>query len=129
MYMGLKGYLSFIGLGTFLAWLSWVMILFNVSPKDSGFPGFLMFYITLSIAIVGTLTVIMTVLRVHILKRKVLGREIRKAFRHSVFFAVVMIVSLALSASSTFHAWHVILLVAIASIIEYFFLQFYRGRG
>lgn len=127
--MGLKGYLSFIGLGTFLAWFAWVVILFNVSPKDTGMAGFIMFYVTLAIALIGTLTIMMTALRVYILKREVLGREIRKAFRHSVLFSVVAIVSLALSAVGKFHVLHIVLLVAVASIIEYFFLQFYRGRG
>jgi len=127
--MGLKGYLSSIGLGTFLAWFAWMVVLFNVNPADTGVAGLVMFYVTLSIALIGTLTIIMSTLRVYILKRKVPVREIRKALRHSVLFSIVAVVSLALSAAGKFHSWHVILLVAAACVIEYFFMQFHRERG
>ncbi|MBD3251850.1 hypothetical protein GF380_05380 [Candidatus Uhrbacteria bacterium] len=127
--MGIKGYLSLIGLGTFLAWFAWVIILFNVSPKETGVAGLVMFYTTLAVALIGTLTVFMTTFRVYLLKRKVLGREIRKAFRHAVLFSVISIVSLILSSAGSFKVWHVVILVAVVSAMEYLFLQFHRGRG
>jgi hypothetical protein len=126
--MGLKGYLLFIALGTFLAWVAWVMILFNVNPEESGIAGLVMFFATLAVSIIGLLTIIMTVLRVYVLKREVFGREIRKAFRHSVLFGAIAIFSLALSSAGKFHAWHVIVLAAAALLVEYFFLQFHRER-
>lgn len=127
--MGLRAYLSLIGLGTFLAWIAWGIILLNINPFDAGFAEFVMFYVTLAVALVGTLTLIMTVVRVYLLKRKVLVREIRMAFRHSVLFSVIAIVSLALSAAEKFTVWYAILLIAVAAIVEYFFLQFHGGRG
>jgi hypothetical protein len=129
VFMGLKAYLSFIGLGTFLAWFAWIVVLFNVNPEESGIAGLIMFYLTLTVSVVGTLTVIMTVMRVYMLKREVLGREIRIAFRHSIMFGAIAVFSLVLSSAGKFHAWHVIVLAAIALLIEYFFLQFHRGRG
>ena len=127
--MGLKGYLSFIGLGTFLAWFAWSIIVFNVSPKETGIGAFIMFYVTLAVALVGALTLVMTVLRVYVLQRKVIVREIRTAFRHAILFAVIAITSLALSASERFTIWSIIILIAVVSVVEYFFIQFHRGRG
>ena len=127
--MGLKGYLSYIGLGTFLAWFAWAIIILNVSPKESGIGALVMFYVTLAVALVGTLTLVMTILRVYIMQRKVIVREIRTGFRHSVLFALIAIVSLVLSAMERFTVWSIVILVAIISVVEYFFIQFHRGRG
>ena len=127
--MGLKGYLSLIGLGTVFAWIAWAIIILNISPVESGVTALVFFYVTLAAALVGTLTLIMTVLRVYLLRREVIVRETRTAFRHAVLFAVIAISSLILSAADRFSTWSIVLLVAIISVVEYFFIQFHRGRG
>ncbi|HWR00057.1 MAG TPA: hypothetical protein VN397_04410 [Candidatus Methylomirabilis sp.] len=128
--MGLRTYVLLMALGTFLAWMAWGVIVMNVNPQEAGFIGFFMFYLTLAVALAGTLALLGTFFRIIVLKRhEVPSREIRIAFRHAVVFAGVAIASLLLSANGLLRTWHVVALVAVASIVEYLFLQAQQGRG
>lgn len=127
--MGLRAYLSSIGLGTAIAWFGWIMIIFNIAPREASAPGFIMFYLTLAAALVGTLTLVFSIFRVYILRRSVIEREIRTAFRHAILCSLITIISLVLSSAGRFSVWYSFLLLAIASIIEYLFLQAHHGRG
>ena len=119
-----------MALGTFLAWAAWGIVVWNTSPTEAGFAGFVMFYITLAFALVGSLALIGTCFRLYVLKRReVPSREIKIAFRHAILFAGVAIASLVLSANGLFRTWHVIALISAASIVEYLFLQSQSGRG
>ena len=117
-----------MGIGTILAWGSWIVILFQVSPAEGGIAGLAMFYATLAISLIGTITIIGTLIRIFLLKRRIHALEIRTSFRHAVLFSVVSIVSLMLSAAESFETYHIIILIAVASVIEYFFTQFQRKR-
>ncbi|OGL73775.1 hypothetical protein A3E39_03510 [Candidatus Uhrbacteria bacterium RIFCSPHIGHO2_12_FULL_60_25] len=128
--MGLRTYVLLMAIGTFLAWMAWIVIVMNVNPMEAGFLGFFMFYLTLAVSLVGSLALIGTFFRIIILKRhEVPSREIRIAFRHAVLFAGVAIVSLLLAANGLLRTWHVVALIAVASIVEYLFLQAQQGRG
>lgn len=127
--MRIRAYLSLIGLGTCLAWIAWAIILLNIDPTEASAPEFGVFYTTLFFSLVGTLTFFMTIFRVFILRRKVIGREIRVAFRHSILFSVVAVFSLFLSAMERFSFWYTLLLLIGVAGIEYLFLQMHRGRG
>jgi membrane-associated HD superfamily phosphohydrolase len=127
--MGLRAYLSSIGLGTVLAWFGWAMIILNITPREASTPGFVMFYLTLAVALVGTLTFIFSIFRVYVLRRSVIEREIRTSFRHAILCSLITIVSLVLSSAGRFSVWYSLLLLAIASVIEYLFLQAHHGRG
>lgn len=127
--MRIRAYLSLIGLGTCLAWVAWAIILLNIDPTEASVPEFGVFYLTLFCGLVGTLTFFMTIFRVFVLRRKVVGREIRVAFRHSILFSVVTIFSLFLSAVEKFSFWYTLILIIGVAGIEYLFLQMHRGRG
>jgi len=121
--MGIKGYFISIGIGTFLAWLAWGVVLFGVDPYESGLPGLVMFYGTLCIAISGVLTLSMSAIRLVVLKRPVIEREIHTAFRHAIFCSVSAVLLLALSAARLFSPWYAIVLVVVAAGIEFVILK------
>lgn len=126
--MGLRTYLSSIGLGTVLAWFGWAMIILHIAPREASAPGFIMFYLTLGVALVGTLTLVFSIFRVYILRRSVVEREIRTSFRHAILCSLIVIISLVLSAAGRFSVWYSFLLLAVASVVEYLFLQAHYGR-
>lgn len=126
--MGLRAYLSFIGLGTLLSWFAWSIVLFTMNPYESGWIGFFMFYLTIGVALVGTLTLIFSVIRIFLLRRNVIEREIRTGFRHAVLCSVIAVASLMLSASEHFSVIYMVLLLAATVCVEYVFLQIHR-RG
>lgn len=125
----MRGYLSLIGLGTMLAAVAWIVIVMSVNPYEAGLVGFILFYVTFAATLVGCATIGMTVIRLYMLRRTVLNREIRTAFRHAVLFTAIMVMSLLFSASGQFTFLHLIGLIAAAAIVEYFSLQLYRGKG
>lgn len=127
--MGLRAYLSLIGLGTVLSWFAWSIVLFTMSPKESGWIGFFMFYVTFGTAIAGTLTILFSIIRIYFLRRKVIEREIRISFRHAVLCAFIATASLVISAAGRFSFWYMLGLLVVSVAIEYLFLQAHRGRG
>jgi hypothetical protein len=127
--MGLRGYLFLIALGTALAWFSWSIVLFTMNPFDSGWIGFSMFYLTVGMALAGMLTIFFSCIRIYLLHRKVIEREIRISFRHAVLCAFIAIASLMLTASGHFSAWYMFGLLLLSVGVEYLFLQAHRGKG
>jgi hypothetical protein len=128
--MSLRAYLFLIGLGTSLACFAWGVILFTMSPNESGLIGLILFYITLGMMVAGILTLAFSVIRIYFLHRKVIEREIRISFRHAVLCAVIAIVSLILTASGHFSVWYTVGLLLISIVIEYLFLSTHsRRRG
>lgn len=106
--------------GTALAWASWVAVLWNVNPDEAGIPGFVLFYLTLCVALIGTFSVLGVVYRVHVLKRQhVVSREVRIAFRHAILLASMAVSSLALSTYGWLKWWVFLLLLALVGVIEY----------
>jgi hypothetical protein len=127
--MGLRAYLSLIGLGTLLSWFAWAVVLVMMNPDESGWFGFVMFYVSFGIAIAGTLTLILSIIRIYVMRRNVVEREVRVSFRHAIMFACIVIASLALTASGHFSSWYMIGFLFVSVAIEYLFLQAHRGKG
>lgn len=122
--MTLRGYLVAIGLGSLMAWATWVLVIFTVNPFESGVLGFFMFYVALAVALVGTLSLIGFGVRMLIYKHEaVVLREVTTAFRQACLLALVLIGSLLLQSQSLLAWWNVLLFVLLVSILELFFLS------
>ena len=121
--MTFRMYLVLMTIATVLLWGAWVLVLNTTNPTEAGMGGFVMFYVTLLLSLVGTLTLFGTAYRVLFLRRSgVMAREVRVAFRHAVFLSVTAIVALGLSAKGWLTWWMLIILFAVMSAIEYLFL-------
>jgi hypothetical protein len=129
-HMGLRAYSITMAIGTVLAWIGWGIVLFNMSPQEAGFFGFVLFYLTLGVALVGTLALLGSGIRILLLRRHdVPSREIQIAFRHAILFSATTIVSLLLAAHGWFRMWSIAILVLLVSIAEYVILTGRHGRG
>ena len=127
--MSFKWYMWCMSLATLLAWAGWVMVLFTIDPMESGITSLILFYLTLFVAMIGTLSVFGVLYRVRFLKRdQLLIREVRIAFRHAVMLSSVGIVSLALSAQGLLTWWNFLALFVGVGIIEYIFLLMQESR-
>lgn len=115
--------------GTLIAWGGWIAVLLNVNPNEGGYIGFLLFYLTLLIALVGTFSLLGIFFRVYIKKRHhVVIREVHIAFRHAIFMSIMAVTSLALSANGWLQWWVFLLLLAIIALLEYVALIIQEGR-
>lgn len=112
-----------MALASVLSWGAWVLVIYSIDPLQAGLPALVLFYLTLSMGMVGVLTLLGVVYRVYVLKRQgVVLREVRVAFRHALFLAFGAVLSLILSRQGYFQWWTVVTLVAGMSVIEYLFL-------
>lgn len=112
-----------MGLATALAWAGWIFVIFMIDPEEAGLAGLLLFYVTLFASLIGTLTIAGIAYRIRVLKRQqVVSREVKIAVRHAIMFALVSVVSLALSAQGSLTWWNLFALMAGVSVVEYVFL-------
>ena len=59
-------YLTLMSTITLIAFLAWIVVLFNIDPQDAGLFSSSIFYSSLSIASIGTISVIGTMIRMWI---------------------------------------------------------------
>jgi hypothetical protein len=119
----------FMGGGTLIAWLGWWIVLMNINPMETNVIGFMMFYITLIVGLVGVLTIVGISYRVLLMGRKdVISREVKVSFRHAILLSLVSVISLALSAEQVLYWWVLIVLIGIAGALEYVSLLVQHAR-
>lgn len=127
--MNLKSYLWLMTLGTALAAVAWVLVLINVDPDEAGILGFILFYATLFVSLVGVLSLAGTLYRVRFLERGDLAwREVRTSFRHAVILSGVCISSLLLASHGLLYWWNFLGLLALVGVMEYGFLLVHESR-
>ncbi len=127
--MSFRWYVILMGVGTALAWISWIFVIQSMNPDEAGLTAFLFFYLTLFLACVGTLSMLGLIYRVGIRRRyAMLTREVRASFRHAILLSFGGLAALWLSANRhlTWY-WLLLLIVAIAGI-EYVFLVIQTSR-
>jgi hypothetical protein len=108
-----------MSIGTIICWGTWVFILFTLDPATAGMWGILFFYISLFLALVGTFSVIVFLLRRLIIKNdEVIFRHVKRTFRQSVILSALIIFALFLLQERLLAWWNSILLVALFVILE-----------
>lgn len=124
--MSLKQFLYFVGGATLLAWVAWGVVLFQVDPDVAGRAGLAVFYGALLVALIGTFTLIGLGVRKglnNVRKQPTIAfKYIAQTIRQAFWFALVVIVSLMLSAAHLFTWWSSGILLISFIILESFFL-------
>jgi hypothetical protein len=115
--MGIGGYLATLLISTIAAWAGWAAVLYRVNPEEAGLPGLAMFYITLAVALFGTLTLLGTLIRLKARggQAPVVAREVKIAFRHAAILTSASIALLLLAAADRL-GWIGFLLVGLAAL-------------
>lgn len=127
--MSFRAYLVFMGASTLIAWLAWVVLLFNIDPTQASLFVFIVFYFTLGVGLIGAISLLGIAYRMLVVrKQELVIRQVRVAFRHAVLLSSVAVISLALSAEALFHWWILIVLISVASLIEYVCLLIQNSR-
>lgn len=123
--MSFKWYAILMGVGTGLAWVGWIIILNTINPDEAGLAGLIFFFVTLFLALVGTISMLGLLYRIGIRKRtEMVMREVRVAFRHAVLLSAVSIVALLFS-SQDWLRWYVVIgFLLTVVLLEYIFLVF-----
>ncbi|MFA7662642.1 MAG: hypothetical protein WCX88_01875 [Patescibacteria group bacterium] len=118
--MTLKRYLLLMFLATLLCWLALASVMFYINPSEAGIIGFVLFYISLFLSLVGTFSLAGFMLRVWLTTVPIF-KQVIVSFRQGVLFSVFVSVSLAMQSQGMLTWWIVLLLLGILTAIEYIF--------
>lgn len=124
--MTLKSYLIIMLITTLICWLAFSFVLWTVNPEATNWLGFLLFYLSLFLSIVGTSAIIGFIIRFVGLKHELAFRSVRDAFRQSFLLAFLLVAVLFLLAKNLFSWLNVFFLVIGLSILEFFLISYQR---
>src|SRR3990172_1312763 len=111
-------YLILMFVGTILSWLSWLMVVFFIDPKEMAWAP-LLFYFSFFLSWLGTITLTGLAIRVWLLKRDILLRQVRLSFRQGVWYAVLIVSALFLQRQQLLTWWNAVLLLAAVGLLEF----------
>jgi hypothetical protein len=127
--MSFRVYIILMIVGTLVAWLGWSVVVWSVDPQQAGGLGFGMFFLTLLMGLIGTITLFGLLVRLVIMKRReLIIREVKTSFRHAVLLSAVSTVSLIFSAQGWLSWWVLIVFIAVAGVLEYVSLIIQHSR-
>lgn len=119
--MNIKTNLFIIFSITLLALGVWLMILFNINPKNADWLEKLAFFGSLLLLLSGTLTFIIFYFRIWFSNKEVIYSYLPIAIRHSVLISFIAVSLLFLNALDVLTWWDGIILVVVIILIELFF--------
>ncbi len=126
--MTLKKYLFTMGFATLICWCSWTLILFSIDPRITNWIGFLLFYVSLFLSLIGTFALLGFFTRFIALRQKLVFRLVQDAFRQSFFFSITAVLALILLSKSLFTWINLILIIAALSLLEMFLISYRGGK-
>ena len=117
--MTLRQYLIIMSLATLVCWLVWFLVVFIYNPNAAGLIGFLLFYSSLFLAVLGTFSVIGFFIRSKIIKNDdIVFRHIKRTFRQGFFFGLFITTNLILAQFRLLTWWNFILLLTLYIFLE-----------
>lgn len=126
--MTLRQYLFWMMLSTVLCWLGWLSILQFVDPLGPVALSHGLFYATLSLALIGTFSIIGLIVRTLLRKHEAVSRHASVSFRQSLLLTFLVIGSLALQSRSLLTWWNLLLFVGTLTLLEFFLISFRSNR-
>ncbi len=105
------------------AWIAWIVVIQAINPMASGSLGYIMFYSTLGIAFLSSVSLLGTVVRVWSKKQEIVYRQVLISLRQGLILTGVFLSALLLSAQGLFVWWALLLLIIIAGFLELVFMS------
>jgi hypothetical protein len=127
--MTLRQYLTLMILSSILCWFAWGIVIVNIDPFQSGWFGFIFFYITLFFSCLGT-TSIFTFLGYRFFSSDSLPmfRYVKKSFRDACLISVLIIGLLFLQGSKLLNWWNLGALLLVIIFVASFLFSAKRQR-
>ncbi|MCK5319923.1 hypothetical protein KAJ61_00870 [Candidatus Parcubacteria bacterium] len=113
---------------TAICWLIWTYVLWMINPVLTNWIGFVLFYSSLFLALIGTGAIFGFAVRFIALKKELAFRLVKESFRQSFLFALLIIISLILLSYNLFTWLNLILLIFGLSVLEFFMLSFTTSK-
>lgn len=121
--MTLRQLLITVFIATVICWLILTMVLVKIDPLAAGIFGFILFYLSLFFALIGTFFLVSFGFRKIftnlVLEYKIVGTSLRQ----SIFFSLMIVGALFLESREFLTWWNLLLLILGLTILEFFFLS------
>lgn len=125
--MSLRQYMILMAIGSAIGWGTWVLVLFKINPFSAGAFGFTVFYASLALALIGTLSLAGFALRLWVFhNEEIVLRQVTTAFRQACLLSFLLAGSLFLQSRELLAWWNILIFVSLLSIIELFALSLKR---
>ncbi len=123
--MNIKGYNIAMLVATIIAWLGFFIIINNFDPFQANLVIFVMFYSVLFLSTLGTLSLVGFGLRVAWNRKRGIPRlMVTESFRQGVIFSGALMIALWLQAGRILTWWNILLLIVLATVVEFVVLVF-----
>jgi len=117
--MTLRQYLILMSIGTALCWLIWFLVMNNIDPNESVWLGFSLFYISLYLALTGTISVIGFIIRKKITRNdEIVFHHVRHTFRQGLLIALLISTTLIMQQLKVLNWWTGLIVVFLFLIME-----------
>lgn len=107
---------------TAICWLSWLVVLFFINPEETGLMGFILFYFSLFLAILGTTSILGFIIRARFNQGPVF-KQVEVSFRQGIWLGMLAIGLLLLKETELLRWWNGIFLFLFLTFLEFFFLS------
>ncbi len=124
--MSLKQYLQLIGAGTGLSWLGWLIVISFINIQEAFWPAIILFYLSLSLAIFGSLTLLSFIWRYRTQEQELWFRHLNISFRQSLIVVLMIDIALILQSFRYLSWWMILILLAVAACAELLWASFRR---
>lgn len=121
--MSLVKYLITMFAGTLISFVAWIYVLFNIDPTQTNVLGFMFFYISLGLALIGLFSLIGFGVRKVFMKKELDFRHVYVSFRQAVFISLILIIVLLLESNNLFTWLNVILLIIALTALDFFLVS------
>lgn len=116
--MSLRAYLVGLGAISGVCWLAWLLTLVNTNPAQGGQAALLSFYFSLLVALVGTLTLAGYFVRLYFSRNELKFVLFRQALRQAWLLGGLLVTLLVLQSIRLVSWWDILLLIAVAFLLE-----------
>jgi hypothetical protein len=121
--MTLKVYIFLITICTIFCWILWGIVLWNVNPFEIEIGGFVLFYFSLFLSLIGTIALIGSLIRIKFKRNKFILKQAVIAFRQAIWFSSLIIFFLILQGNNLLYWWNISLFILFLAILEFFFIS------
>ncbi len=126
--MTLKIYIFIITICTILCWISWGIILWNIDPSETELGGFILFYLSLFLSLMGTITLGGSLIRLKFNRNKLILKQAIIAFRQAIWFSLLIIFFLILQSFHLLYWWNIGLFILFLAVLECFFMSLEKSQ-
>lgn len=117
--MTLRQYLLTMLLGTLVAVAVFFLALFQINPQTAGITGFVIFYSSLFLSLIGILSLIGFIWRAWLIKQdEPYFRQVKNSSRHAILLSIFLIAALILQAERYLKWWTALLLIVVFTFLE-----------